>query len=154
MNAMNAHYHVGIIVKDLPAARSQLTQQLGLTWGPVLHLPRAEFRDAGGHDVLLPTTFCYSVEQPCLEIIQEVPGSVWECNDNSNLHHIGFWSDDIATDSARMSEVGCPLQFAGRSGEVAPAGFSYQRNNELGVRIELVDSAMREAMSFLFVADE
>ncbi len=154
MSPLNAHYHVGIIVKDLPVARSQLTRQLGLTWGPVLHLDRAEFRDADGHDLLLPTTFCYSVEQPCLEIIQEVPGSVWECNDRSNLHHIGFWSDDLGAESARMSEVGCPLQLAGRSGDVAPAGFSYQRNNELGVRIELVDSAMREAMSFLFVADE
>jgi catechol 2,3-dioxygenase-like lactoylglutathione lyase family enzyme len=153
MSALNAHYHVGIIVKDLAAARSQLTDQLGLTWGPVLHLEHAEFRDGEGRDLLLPTTFCYSVEQPCLEVIQEVPGSVWECNEYSNLHHVGFWSDDLSAESARLSGVGCPLQLAGRSGEVAPAGFAYQRNNELGVRIELVDGAMRDAMSFLFVAD-
>jgi hypothetical protein len=154
MSALNAHYHVGIIVKDLPAARSQLTDQLGLTWGPVLHLERAEFRDGEGHDLLLPTTFCYSVEQPCLEVIQEVPGSVWECNDNSNLHHMGFWSDDLSAESDRLAQIGCPLQLAGRSGDVAPVGFAYQRNNELGVRIELVDAAMRDTMSFLFVADQ
>jgi catechol 2,3-dioxygenase-like lactoylglutathione lyase family enzyme len=153
MSTLSTPYHVGIIVSDLARAKSQLTEQLGLSWGPVLHLDHSEFRGGDGEDLLLPTTFCYSVEQPCLEIIEEVPGSVWVRNDHSNLHHVGFWSDDFANDAARLDQAGCPMQLAGRAGKSAPVGFTYQRNNDLGVRIELVDVAMRDAMSFLFVPD-
>lgn len=153
MTSLPAHYHVGIIVRDLTAAKAQLTEQLGVTWGPVLRLDHAEYRDGDGRDLLLPTTMCYSVEQPCLELIEEVPGSIWECSEYSNLHHIGIWCDDLGTESQRLTQVGCPLQLSGRSGSVAPSAFTYHRS-PLGVRIELVDSAMREAMAFLFVPDE
>ena len=153
MSTHTTHYHVGIIVTDLSEAKSQLTEQLGINWGPVLHLDKAGFRDGDGRDLLLPTTFCYSVEQPCLELIEEVPGSVWVRNDHSNLHHIGFWCDDLEDDSVRLRDAGCPMQLAGRDGHRAPGGFTYHRNNDLGIRIELVDTAMRDAMSFLFVAD-
>jgi len=146
-------YHVGIVVPDLAAAREQMSGQLGTAWGPILHLDAADYRDASGHDLVLPTTMCYSVEPPHLELIQEVPGSVWVCNEYSNLHHIGFWSDDLIADSTDLAGSGCPLQLCGRAGEEAPASFAYHRN-DLGVRIEIVDAAMRDAMSFLFQPDE
>ena len=146
-------YHVGIVVPDLAAAREQMSRQLGTAWGPILHLDAADYRDGSGHDLVLPTTMCYSVEPPHLELIQEVPGSVWVCNEYSNLHHIGFWSDDLIADSTDLAGSGCPLQLCGRAGEQAPASFAYHRN-DLGVRIEIVDAAMRDAMSFLFQPDE
>jgi hypothetical protein len=149
MTPLAPHYHVGIVVPDVAAAREQFTELLGVTWGPTLHLNATEYRDRTGADLVLPTTFCYSVDEPRIELLQEVPGSVWVRNEHSNLHHIGFWSDDLPADSARLSGGGCPLQFCGRAGEVAPASFAYHRN-ELGVRIEIVDAAMRDAMSFLF----
>jgi hypothetical protein len=96
---------------------------------------------------------CYSVDSPHLELIQEVPGSVWVCNEYSNLHHIGFWSGDLAADGADLASSGCPLQLSGRAGDHAPVSFAYHRN-DLGVRIEIVDAAMREAMGFLFQSDE
>jgi len=146
-------YHVGIVVPDLAAAREQMSRQLGTAWGPILHLDAADYRDGSGHDLVLPTTMCYSVEPPHLELIQEVPGSVWVCNEYSNLHHIGFWSDDLIADSTDLVGSGCPLQLCGRAGEQAPASFAYHRN-DLGVRIEIVDAAMRDAMSFLFQPDK
>ena len=96
---------------------------------------------------------CYSVENPHLELIEEVPGSVWVCNEHSNLHHIGFWSDDLPHDSARLAGSGCPLQLCGRAGTQAPVSFAYHRN-DLGVRMEVVDATIREAMAFLFQPDE
>ena len=96
---------------------------------------------------------CYSVEQPCLELIEELPGSVWVRNEHSNLHHIGFWSHNLAGDSAALACSGCPMQLCGRAGDDAPVSFAYHRN-DLGVRIEIVDSAMRDAMEFLFRPDE
>ncbi|MGD0311939.1 MAG: VOC family protein [Acidimicrobiales bacterium] len=154
MPALPPHYHVGIIVPDIAAARLRFSEQVGVTWGPVMHLDRSEYRDGSGGDIVLPTTICYSVEEPRLELIQEVPGSVWVCNEHSNLHHIGFWSDDLPGDSAALSQVGCPLQLCGRSGHDAPVSFAYHRN-DLGVRIELVDASMRDVIaSFLFRPEE
>jgi Glyoxalase/Bleomycin resistance protein/Dioxygenase superfamily len=143
------HYHVGIVVPDLVEAQAELTRQLGVTWGPVLHFDATDVRDEAGRDVLLPITLCYSVEAPHLELIEEVPGTVWTCNDHSNLHHIGFWSDDLPGSSAALSESGCPLQLCGRAGAVAPSSWAYHRTG-LGIRIEVVDAAMRDAMAVLF----
>jgi hypothetical protein len=154
MVTLAPHYHVGIIVPDIGAARSRFSQQIGVTWGPVLHLDEAEYRDATSRDLVLPTTICYSVEEPRLELIEEVPGSVWVCNDHSNLHHIGFWSDDLPGDSTQLNQVGCPLQLCGRAGDEAPVSFAYHYN-EFGVRIEIVDASMRDVIaSFLFRPEE
>jgi hypothetical protein len=150
MVALGSHYHVGIIVADLPAARVRLSEQLGVTWGPVMHLDAADYRDAHGSDLVLPTTICYSVGHPCLELIEEVSGTVWARNEHSNLHHIGFWSDDLVGASRSLTAAGCPLQLCGRAGTSAPASFAYHGDDRLGVRIELVDAAMRDAMAFLF----
>ncbi len=154
ITALTPHYHVGIVVADLGAAQAQLSDQIGVRWGPVLHFDANELRDATGEDIVLPITFCYSVEEPHLELIQELPGSVWVRNDQSNLHHIGFWSGDLPADSERLAGSACPMQLCGRSGTVAPATFAYHRN-DLGVRIEIVDAALRPTMeSFAFVPAE
>lgn len=151
--ANSSHYHVGIIVSDIGAARIRLTEVLGVEWGPVLHLDSADYRDGWGTDLELPTTMCYSTGNPCVELIEEVPGTIWVRNEHSNLHHLGFWSDRLGDDSAGLATVGCPMQLCGRSGHQAPASFAYHRDEELGVRIELVDASMRDAMGFLFQPD-
>ena len=144
------HYHVGIVVTDIDAASAKLSSLLGISWGPVMHLDAVEYRDEAGNDVALPTTMRYSTGTPCLELILEVPGSVWVRNDSSNLHHIGFWSDSLPEQSDAFSAAGCPLQLCGRAGGVVPASFAYHRDNDLGIRMELVDGSMRDAMQFLF----
>jgi catechol 2,3-dioxygenase-like lactoylglutathione lyase family enzyme len=150
---LSPYYHVGIVVPDLAAAREELSAQLGVRCGPVLRLGGSEYRDGRGTDLELPTAICYSVDQPHLELIEEQPGSVWVCNEHSNLHHIGFWSDHLTADSAGLADAGCPLQLCGRAGDEAPVSFAYHRGDN-GVRIEVVDAAMREAMDFLFQPDE
>jgi catechol 2,3-dioxygenase-like lactoylglutathione lyase family enzyme len=150
MVPLGSHYHVGIIVADMQAARDRLTESMSLTWGPVMHLDAVEYRDAQASDLTLPTTICYSVGDPCLELIEEVPGTVWVRNAHSNLHHVGFWSDDLVTESRSLTAVGCPLQLCGRAGSSAPASFAYHRDDELGIRIEVVDVSMRDDMAFLF----
>jgi hypothetical protein len=143
-------YHVGIVVTDMDAASAKLSDLLDISWGPVMSLDAVEYRDEAGHDVVLPTTMRYSTGIPCLELILEVPGSVWVRNESSNLHHIGFWSDSMPAQSDAFSTAGCPLQLCGRAGDVAPTSFAYHRDNELGIRMELVDASMRDAMQFLF----
>jgi catechol 2,3-dioxygenase-like lactoylglutathione lyase family enzyme len=142
---LSPHYHVGIVVKDVAEAQAVLAEQLGVTWGPVLHIDALDLRDGAGADLVLPNTFCYSVEAPHIELLEEVPGSVWVCNEHSNLHHIGFWADDLPSETARLTDIGCPLQLCGRNGSKAPATFSYL-GNPLGIRIEIVDSALLPMM--------
>jgi hypothetical protein len=153
MPNLPSHYHVGIVVPDVVAARVRLSEQLGLTWGPILRLDQVAYRDASSADLTLPTALCYSVDQPCLELIEAMPGTVWELNEHSNLHHVGIWSDDLVGDSSGLSGAGCPLQLCGRDRNDAPVSFAYHRDDDLGVRFELVDATMREDMSFLFEPD-
>ena len=100
----------------------------------------------------MPTTLCYSTAPPYLEIIEETPGTVWVCNEHSNLHHIGFWTDALEADSGTLVAARCPLELCGRDGGQVPVSFTYNRD-PLGVRIELVDAALRPAMEqFNFAA--
>lgn len=153
MPDLPSHYHVGIVVADVATARARLSRQLGLRWGPIMHLDAVPYRDGAGTEVDLPSTICYSVDQPSLELIEEVPGSVWVRNEHSNLHHVGIWSDDLAGHSAALGAAGCPLQLCGRGAGAEPASFAYHHDDELGVRFELVDTSIAEAMAFLFEPD-
>lgn len=138
-------FHVGLVVADLEVGRERLGRLLGLTWGPVVEIPELPLRDGGGRDLVLPNRLCYSTEPPYIELIQEVPGSIWTCNRHSNIHHIGFFSDALADDSTSLGTGGCPLELCGRGEGQEPTSFAYHRI-ELGVRVELVDSALRPGM--------
>ncbi len=139
------HYHVGIVVPDLEDGRARLTELFGTTWGPIVQVDALAIRDASASDLEVPNRLCYSTSAPHLELIEEVAGTVWECNQYSNLHHIGFWSEDLTGDSTHFSASGCPLQICGRDVGVAPTTFAYHRD-PLGIRIELVDIAMKAVM--------
>ena len=145
-------YHVGIVVPDVEAAKAHFTDLLGITWGPVVETEAFPVREGDGTERIVPNTLCYSTEPPYLELVQEVPGTVWECNEHSNLHHIGVWVDALPADSATYAELRCPLQLCGRDDDGALVQFAYHRD-PLGVRIELVDIAMKPMMEeFMFRA--
>lgn len=145
-------YHVGIVVPDVEVAKAHFTDLLGITWGPVVETEAFPVREGDGTERIVPNTLCYSTEPPYLELVQEVPGTVWECNEHSNLHHIGVWVDALPADSATYTELRCPLQLCGRDDDGALVQFAYHRD-PLGVRIELVDIAMKPMMEeFMFRA--
>jgi hypothetical protein len=50
------------------------------------------------------------VQEPRLELVEQVAGSIWTASNRSNLHHIGFWTIDLAGDSARLAAAGWPLE--------------------------------------------
>ena len=147
--SLGRHFHVGIIVEDLGGARTRLTELLGVDWGPVIEND-IEVRDAVGNERVLPNAICYSTEAPYLELILETAGTPWTRNEHSNLHHIGFFSGALDAESGRLNTAGCPLELMGGHGDGPPAGWAYHRD-PLGVRVEIVDEAMRASMEeFLF----
>ena len=131
-------FHVGIVVPDLEEARAHFTDLLDLDWGPIVEVNN-EVRDAEGNDSVVPRLrMSYSLTGPYIEVIEEQPGTPWVCNEHSNLHHIGFFSDDLLGNSAYLNSARCPLEISGRDGEAARAVFTYHRD-PLGVRIEHID---------------
>jgi len=134
-------YHVGIVVPDLEAACARFTTLLGAKWGPIV-AREVELQDGDGVDHVELHKVCYSKEPPYIELMQELPGSTWVCNEFSNIHHIGFWSDDLAADSLSLIGAGCPLEMAGRNGGAAPAAH-VNHFDPLGIRIEYVDAIQK-----------
>lgn len=140
-------FHVGIVVPDLEAARARFTELLGLEWGP-RYDGEVEVRDGAGNDLVITNRAYYSTGAPYLELIEGRAGSPWECNDFSNLHHLGFFVDDLGAESAALSSLQCPLQLSGRDGATAPLLFTYH-GDALGVRLEYVDAALRPLIAEL-----
>jgi catechol 2,3-dioxygenase-like lactoylglutathione lyase family enzyme len=145
------YFHVGIVVPDLERAAAYYTDLLGIEWGPVLDLT-IDVRLAEGGDRTLPNKIVYSTGHPRIELIEEVPGSPWVCNEHSNLHHIGFFTGSLAADAERLVAASCPLEMTSGRGDGPPDTFTYHRD-PWGVRLELVDDALRPTMeTFMFRA--
>ena len=147
------YFHVGIIVPDIDAARARFTELLGVEWGPVME-NEIEIRDGDGVERVVPNTICYSTAPPHLELIVEVPGTPWVCNEHSNLHHIGVFSNALVDESRRFGDLRCPLELTDGTGDAPPGMWAYHRD-PLGVRIEIVNDALRPAMEqFMWRAPE
>ena len=137
-------YHVGIVVADLEDGQAHFADLFGVRWAPVLETPTA-LRTVDGSAVTVDLRLAYSVDAPQLELIEAVPGSIWVLNPHSNIHHIGFWSEDLRGDRTRLHAGGCPLEVMGDSGGSEPMFWAYHQDR-LGVRVELVDGALRQGM--------
>jgi len=137
-------YHVGIVVPSLEVGQAHFADLFGVRWAPVIEA-RTAMRTSDGTVAAADLRLVYSIDAPHLELIEEVPGSVWVLNPHSNIHHIGFWSDDLGGDWAGLHGGGCPFEVMGDSGGSEPLLWSYH-NDRLGVRIELVDEVLRAGM--------
>lgn len=147
-------YHVGIVVPRLEEAMSQLGAALGLRWGPVIASPPVPMVDPGSGATSAPALrLAFSVDEPHLELIEELPGSVWVCNPYSNLHHIGFWGNGLKPEAERLAGNACPVELMGLGPEHGvPTTMTYHRH-PLGIRIEVVDIAQQTALAPLWTSD-
>jgi catechol 2,3-dioxygenase-like lactoylglutathione lyase family enzyme len=130
-------YHVGLIVPDLQRAITEMTAAGGYNWTTPVQATLTVTTADG--DIEVPFTFVYSIEAPHLELIQEVPGTVWAAPKGGAAHHLGYWVDDLAAAAAG-------LEAAGYRCEARPSGtqlssFAYYLS-PAGLRVELVDRAL------------
>ena len=140
-------FHTGFVVDDLESSMAELTAQLGVRWTPVeerrmkLRGPDGPFRP--------DLRFTYTTDGPHhLELLQTVPGTVWEPMAAGRFgaltaHHLGIWCDDVAGTSAELVAAGCPLLATYDGDPDRAVGFAYHRLAG-GVVVELVDSVRRE----------
>lgn len=75
-------------------------------------------------------------------MVQGPAGSPWDATAGDRFDHIGYWSDDIATDKQRLAGRAAPVDFDASS---YGRPFAYHRRAGLDNRIELVDSSVQRA---------
>ncbi|NTY58217.1 VOC family protein [Mycolicibacterium sphagni] len=135
MNATDC-YHIGLVVPDIDSAAKRLTASAGYEWTNPLEYSMDVVTATGNQQV--PFRFVYSLQAPHIELIAEVPGTIWTATGAAAVHHLGYFVDDIAAASAHLEQAGFQL-------EARPAGdtstFAYFID-PVGVRIEIVNRAL------------
>lgn len=132
-------YHTGIIVADLDAAMARLSALAGYRWiSPVSYtLP---FRTTAGTQEVT-STFVYSLQAPHVELIKEVPGTAWTAAPGNAIHHLGYWTDDLAASAKMLEDNGFTFEATADTAPPDLALFAYYLD-AAGTRIEIVDRAL------------
>ena len=137
-------YHWGIVARDFDATCEELAAVCGLTWAKPMRR-RFDLRQPDGV-IEVEFRLTYSVEgPPHYEIVEASPGTLWDPSvAGGGVHHLGFWSTDVATDAARLEAAGYPCGATAATPDGRPAGFSYHRL-QTGLWVELVDLSRKPA---------
>ena len=106
-------YHVAAVVPDLEAAMARFTALLNYRWLPVTDTSVPILDPATGTRSEVRLRAALSASTPQLELIEEIPGTIWARTGGSNLHHLGFWSDGLAAQSNGLQSSACPLELSG-----------------------------------------
>jgi hypothetical protein len=135
-------FHVGMIVPHVETAMEELGALLGLEWHGISEQLMPVYEPEKGHRQV-PLRVGYSHDRPFLELIEAIPGTPWELatNGGSNLHHVGFYTDQLTADSTTVGQSFCPIEICATGARQAwPSIFTYHNNAPSGLRIELVQN--------------
>lgn len=139
-------YHVGFVVANLEATMTEFEDLLGVQWARPQHRDLEIRTPAHQGEAKFRFTYSTRASGPALiELIEGPPDTPWDPGEDvaAAFHHIGFWADELAAESARLSQSGAPLELTAGAGP-DPAGFAYHQPRH-GPRVELVDAARRPA---------
>jgi catechol 2,3-dioxygenase-like lactoylglutathione lyase family enzyme len=143
--ALGRPHHVGIVVPDFEAALAELAA-VGGGW---LRLRARDPFDPDRADPrlrLLPDTArvrlvaAYSrLGPPHLELLQGVPGTLWEPRPEAYIHHLGYWVPTglLEERAAALDALGFLLE-ATRVRSTGDALIGTYHSGPAGLRIELV----------------
>jgi Glyoxalase/Bleomycin resistance protein/Dioxygenase superfamily len=137
-------FHVGIVVDDFDLTLNGLSELFGYEWGEEIRASVPVQLQTG--ELTIDLGFVYSLTLPRLEIIRSIPGTLWTESPGSGLHHLGYWSDDVEADSARMAKQGLVREAAGCDLEGNPYWAYHRRGN--GPRIEIVSRAIEPLFQY------
>jgi hypothetical protein len=138
-------FHTGLVVEDLEEAMDKLTRLAGYSWTTVMHLDvTARTQDGLQH---AKQRFVLSLEEPRLELVEEIPGTVWESNGANGAHHIGYWAeaDEIDQISSALVELGLEVEATNDTEQDGQVSWAYHRGLG-GIRIELLSTLIKPSM--------
>lgn len=136
-------YHVGIVTDDVDGLRDEMSDLLGYEWAQEVTASTPVCM--AGVDTVLDLRLVYSRTTPRVELVRSVPDNpVWTPAGGSGVHHLGYWTDDLAADSTDLERRGFVAEALGQEpGGVPMWGYWYR---EGGPRIELVSRGMQPSM--------
>lgn len=135
-------FKVGYLVVDLGRAMDDFGRWLGCSWTDITTSPLE--LEAHGKRESVALRYAYSTAGPIhLELIEAQPTGYYATEAGPQLHHVGRWAVDLPAESADLARNGLALEAFGidAAGE-HPALFAFHCGDH-GMRIELVDHAMR-----------
>ena len=141
-------FHAGIVVDDLEASLIDLAELFGYEWCEPISVSTPVVLSDG--DIMVDLRFTYSVTSPRLEVIRSVPGTLWTPVTGSGIHHLGYWSDDVAADSARLAGRGYAPEATGLRPD-GVAFWAYHRSPG-GPRIEIVSRDVQPSLEQYWAA--
>ncbi|WP_405854928.1 VOC family protein [Streptomyces sp. NBC_01515] len=134
-------FHLGFVVEDFEGTLAEFSAAFGYEWcaeigGAVpLTLPTG--------NAVLDISCAYSRTVPRLEIVRRIPGTLWEPVAGGGVHHVGYWSDDVAADAAELIGQGFVTEASRSASGGAP--FAFLRGPS-GLLVELVDRVARPGL--------
>ncbi|AHH19036.1 glyoxalase/bleomycin resistance protein/dioxygenase superfamily protein [Nocardia nova SH22a] len=136
-------FHLGIVAADLEQTTAALSRLLGYKWGIESGGPLTVTAPSGQLSVDIRCV--YSTTVPRLEVIRAVAGTLWEPVSGSGIHHVGYWSDDVAADMAELTAAGYEVE-AVRPGPDGAPMFAFLTAAS-GFRIELLTRAAESGLA-------
>jgi catechol 2,3-dioxygenase-like lactoylglutathione lyase family enzyme len=124
-------FHVGILVRDVDAARADFTALLGVEFEPV-----QSQRIATGET----TRFCYSLQgPPYLELCEMTGTGSWSAEQPEGFHHIGVSDPDVP---ARCAAFGGQADLIAPEADGAPRVVLTRPEALHGIRVEYFDAGV------------
>jgi hypothetical protein len=141
-------FHFGLATPDVAGVQASLSQLLGLIWVPLERPPVLHHTPDG--PVRPSPRVSYSAQGPLhLEVLEAAAGTVYDPDRGTHMHHLGYWTDDFASDLAAARADGWSLEVCMHDEAGRPAIFAYLKRPDR-MRIELVDSVGRPALEALW----
>jgi hypothetical protein len=128
---MSMPWHIGIAVPDLKEGLDEFSDLFGIEWRPVREIPvRLTDEHNRAHDVIVKVTF--SLTNPfSIELWESLPGTPLGAPEGTNVHHLGYWTDDFEGEQRRLNKLGYPA-FMTATGMVmhrGPGGLGIEPEN-------------------------
>jgi catechol 2,3-dioxygenase-like lactoylglutathione lyase family enzyme len=121
-------FHVGILVRDVEAARADFSAKLGLEFEPV-HSQQLATGEM--------TRFCYSMQgPPYLELVEMTGTGSWSDQQPEGFHHIGISDPSV---SVRCAAIGGEVETVAPGENGAPLVALTDPKALHGVRVEWFD---------------
>ena len=73
----------------------------------------------------LTSTFVYSLQSPHVELIQQVPDSPWTAAPGNSVHHLGYFTDDLAETARKLEANGFTFEATADTAPPDLALFAY-----------------------------
>ena len=124
-----AYFHIGILVKDVEAARADFTARLGVEFEPV-HSQQIATGET--------TRFCYSLPgPPYLELVEMTGTGNWSPEQPEGFHHVGLADPDMP---ARCAAFGLGVELIAPAPDGSPLVALTPPEALHGVRVEYFDA--------------